>query len=174
MRSTIRFASLLASCLLMGMTLHPALADALLDFDMATALPMETAFTDPQGNTHTLEKEKGKLTAVHFWASWCVPCVAELPEVDAAQAAYGEKGFKVIAISLDTNMDKVTQFYAAHNITHLQPWLDISSKAFQAAAFSGLPGTLFLDAEGKPLARVIGPLNWQSEKTKGFIEAHLK
>jgi len=115
-----------------------------------------------------------KLTAVHFWATWCVPCVAEVPEADAAQIKYGDKGLKILAISMDGSIDKVKQFYDKHAIQALVPILDNGTTAFNALKPRGLPTTIFFDKEGKEIARAEGPIHWLESPNKEFIESHLK
>jgi len=133
-------------------------------------------FKDEKGDVHPLNPQQHKLSAVHFWATWCAPCVAELPQVDAAQQAYGDKGLRVVAISLDgdNNMPKVKQFFADHKIEHLTPYLDFGNASFKGTAAKGLPATVFIDSEGKEIARANGPLDWKKVDTTGFIESHLK
>lgn len=158
------------------LSISPALAATSGELRLTTppvAAP-EMGYKDDQNVAHNVKDNMGKLTAVHFWATWCVPCVKELSQVDAAQAQYGAKGFKVIAISLDgTNMDKVKKFLAEKQISNLAPYLDNRNMAFMSARIPGLPGTLFLDDKGQEVARVAGPLDWTSEATAKFIESHL-
>ena len=170
-RVTIWFFLLLASCLL---SLFPAFASDALKLDAAPKPAPAIMFKDTNGNTTPLNLQGHKLTAVHFWATWCAPCIVELPEVDAAAKAYAGKGLEIVAISVDTDMDKVRQFYASRQITTLKPYLDVSNASLQAAGLQGLPDTLFIDKNGKEIARAEGPLDWQGTKVKAFIEGHLK
>ncbi len=111
------------------------------------------------------------LTAVHFWATWCVPCVSELPELDAAAATYKDIDFQVVAISLDIDMVKVKLFFDEKGIRTLAPLLDKNSAAFLTAKLRGLPGTLFFNKEGELIARADGPVDWKSAATITFIES---
>lgn len=113
-----------------------------------------------------------KLTILHLWATWCVPCVAELPELDAFAKAHPDLG--VIALSEDTSLEKVRNFFAVHKITALTPALDEKMTMFQKAQGIGLPTTLFIDANGRMFARADGPLDWKSKDVSDFIEQHLK
>lgn len=116
---------------------------------------------------------RAKLTVLHFWATWCVPCLAELPEVDRISAEFAPRGAEVVAVSLDTGMDKVKAFYAEKKIAHLPAWLDHGNSAFSAARLKGLPGTLFFNEKGEAVARADGPVDWESDAAKKFIEEHL-
>ena len=139
-----------------------------------TAQPV--LFKDEKGDLHPLNPQHRKLTAVHFWATWCVPCIAELPEVEATQWAYGGKDFEIVAISLDgdSNMPKVKQFFADHKIEHLIPYLDFGNASFKGTGAKGLPATVFIDTMGKEIARADGPLDWKNPETIDFIKSHIK
>ncbi len=113
-----------------------------------------------------------KLTILHLWATWCVPCVAELPDLDEFAKAHPDLGF--IALSEDMNLEKVKDFFTAHKITALTPALDEKMTMFQKAKVVGLPTTLFIDANGRMFARADGPLDWKSKDVADFIEQHLK
>jgi thiol-disulfide isomerase/thioredoxin len=141
----------------------------------AAAFP-DLAYTDDQGKTHSLRADKGTLTVVHFWATWCVPCVEEFPKIDAAQQAYADRGLKIIAISLDgdSNMPKVKKFFADNHIAHMAPYLDHGTSAFTQAGVRGLPTSFFLDAEGMKIGVAEGPMDWDSKANKAFMEPHLK
>ncbi len=132
------------------------------------------SFTDESGKILGLAAARHKLTAVHFWATWCVPCVEELPAVDTAQKRYADKGFHVIALSMDgKNIAKVSKFMAQHNIRNLQPLVDSEMLSFNALKIPGLPATVFVNARGEEIARVTGPLDWNDKNTTAFIEDQL-
>lgn len=140
--------------------------------DFGTAVAYH--YVDKDGKELTLDPSKGKLTALHFWATWCVPCVDELPQVDDAQEIFGSK-LQVIPIALDgRNTAKVEKFYKDHKIDHLPVLLDPTTKTPQQAGLKGLPGTLFIDSKGKIVARGEGPLDWQEESVAKFLKAKLK
>jgi len=121
-----------------------------------------------------VETKSHALTAIHLWATWCVPCLKELPEVDAVAARYKDKGLHVAAISLDTNMAKMQQFFVDKGIKTLTPTIDTNNAAFLASKLKGLPGTLFFDRNGELIARADGPVDWKAKATTDFIEGHVK
>lgn len=131
-------------------------------------------YVDAAGKTLTLAPSKHKLTALHFWATWCVPCVDELPQIDDAAEIFG-KNLQIIPVALDgKNLAKVQKFLKNHKITHLPALLDPTSKTPKLAGLKGLPGTLFIDSKGNIVARADGPLDWQQEDVAGFIKARLR
>ncbi|MDX2074570.1 MAG: TlpA disulfide reductase family protein [Alphaproteobacteria bacterium] len=140
------------------------------DFGRAPAF----SYADAAGKMHTLDTAKHKLTALHFWATWCVPCVDELPQLDDAQDIFG-KELHIAAIALDgKNAAKVQKFYSNHKILHLPVLLDPTAKLPKIAGLRGLPGTLFIDARGNIVGRAEGPLDWQQEDVQAFLKAHLR
>lgn len=171
---TIWFSGLLASCVLMVST---AFAQEFAPITPETPKPAPAAvYKDEKGDVYALNPQENKLTAVHFWATWCVPCIKELSEVDTALATYGSKGFKVVAISLDADdgIPKVKQFFADHKITRLTPYVDFGMASFKASGTNGLPTTIFINAQGQEIARAEGPLAWQKPETITFLESNLK
>jgi thiol-disulfide isomerase/thioredoxin len=168
----IRFSAFLASCLLVT----GAIADDLSGLTLKSPPGPQPAviFMGADGNMHPLNPQQHKLSIVHFWASWCIPCIKELPQVDAAAKAYADKDVRVVAISLDTDLGKVITFFAEHNIANLTPYTDMGNASFKASKSKGLPATLFLDSEGKEIARAEGPMDWSDKKVKDVIEGALK
>ncbi len=133
-------------------------------------------YSDENGAAKTVSADNHKLTAVHFWATWCVPCVAELIEVDKTQALYADKGFHVIALSEDgtANLKKVQEFFVKNQIRALKPNIDSDMKSLQAVKLRGMPTTIFLDKDGNAIAQAEGALDWNAPATTQFIESHLK
>lgn len=131
-------------------------------------------YADAKGHNVTLDTSRHKLTVLHFWATWCVPCVDELPQVDDAQDIFGAN-LQVVPIALDgKNVAKVEKFFKDHKIEHLPVLLDPTVKLAKTAGLKGLPGTLFIDQKGNIIARADGPLDWQQEDVAGFLKLRVK
>lgn len=127
-------------------------------------------FVDNAGVEHELLQYRGKVTAVHFWATWCVPCRAEMPQVQAMAAALGGADFQVLPISVDRDgIEIVNAFYAEEGITGLPAFLDRGLKAFRAFRLAGVPATIFVDAEGNEIARVLGERDWGTPEALDVI-----
>jgi thiol-disulfide isomerase/thioredoxin len=175
-----KFYSLLASVTIAaGIIFTPFIASAGSDAEIKLSSPKaiaELTYNDEEGIKKTVKTDNKRLTAVHFWATWCVPCVDELIQVDNTLKTYASKGFHVIALSEDglSNMKKVKEFYTAHKITALKASIDGDMKSFQAGKARGLPTTIFLNSEGKEIARAEGAVDWAAKDTTDFIEYHLK
>lgn len=133
-------------------------------------------YKDESGQTRLLSQDLGKLTIVHFWATWCESCIDEYPLIDQIQKEYRGRGLKVVSISMDgvRNLKQVKAFYGKYHIASLQAYLDVSNGAFRAAKARGLPTSYFIDGSGMKIAIAEGPLDWRTKDTLNFIEFHLR
>ena len=135
-------------------------------------------FTDAEGNQKTLKDFAGKALLVNFWASWCVPCRAEMPALEQLAAQENDENFMVLPINLDLGaggLDKAKAFLAEGNWPNLPLYADStfdSFKALQTSAVAlGLPSTLLLDKNGCELGVLQGPAEWHSQDGINVIEA---
>ena len=118
-------------------------------------------FLDIEGNYLSLENFRGKIVALHFWATWCIPCRAELPTVDALQNQLGGADFTFVPLSVDRDgADLVRRYYADHGIQHLPVYIDEGMNAAQAMLVNGIPYTILINREGMEIARILGDRNW--------------
>lgn len=114
---------------------------------------LEIAGQSPDGSMVDLADMKGKVVLVDFWATWCGPCIAELPTVKKAYADYNEKGFEVLAISLDKKADTLTDFIKKREL----PWPQIfdgkgwDSPLVTKYGITGIPATFLVGKDGKVL-----------------------
>ena len=140
--------------------------------------PMEAPFAswqDANGNATSLLRHKGEVILLNFWATWCGPCVIEMPDLDAIQAKYEQAGLKVIAVSLDEEgIDKVRKFYAENNLSHLEAFNDNDGSS--AASFNArkLPMSFLINHEGKVLGLVNGFARWEKPEYEQEIQKALR
>ncbi len=130
-------------------------------------------FANAAGGTLDLAAQDGPVLS-NLWATWCAPCVVEMPQLDAlATALSGE--VRVITISQDVRgAEVVTPFFAKKGFTQLEPWLD--PDAALSAQFSPegqLPLTILFDARGKEVLRVAGGYEWDSPQAIATIRESL-
>ncbi len=138
----------------------------------------DLAFTDMDGNKKTIGDFAGKKLLVNFWASWCVPCRAEMPALESLANTYNSQSFMVLPINLDvgdSGLAKAKAFLADEKLT--LPLYPAPFQAFdrlkQEAVTVGLPTTLLLDEKGCELAVLQGPAEWDSPDGKAVIDALL-
>jgi peroxiredoxin len=109
---------------------------------------------DLAGKPLSIANYKGKVVLINFWATWCVPCMAELPNVLKTYSKYHDKGFEIIGISLDADQQKLLAFTKKMNMTWPQffdgtGW---ENKLAVKYGIEGIPATFLLDGEGKIIA----------------------
>ncbi len=121
---------------------------------------------DAAGAEVQLKNLKGKPLLINLWATWCAPCVAELPALDRL-AARGK--VKVLTVSQDmTQPEKIAPFLDQLGATRLEPWLDPENElGFQYQAT--LPTSIYYDAAGREVWRVIGPREWDDAASKALL-----
>ena len=130
-----------------------------------------TAFTDGAGASHTLADFKGKVLVVNFWATWCAPCVKEMPTLDALQASMGGDKFAVIAINQDREGQKVAErFIAKNEWKNIALYVEPSARFQKDARIMGLPTSILIDKQGNEVARLEGTMAWDAPEVKAEIQ----
>lgn len=133
------------------------------------AMPALT-LSDPSGTTLALDELKGKPTLVNLWATWCVPCVAEMPLLDELAGELGDS-VRVITVSEDMQgAEKVEPFFAEHGLPNLTRWMDPKNELVVALGGSAsLPLTVMYDADGREVWRILGGFDWSGAEARELI-----
>jgi thiol-disulfide isomerase/thioredoxin len=136
------------------------------------------AFNSPDGKPMTLAALSGKTLLVNLWATWCAPCRAEMPALDALQKELGSDAFEVVAVNVDTGDDaKPNKFLEETKVANLVRYRDNTLGLFNALKTRGLalglPVTLLVDADGCLLAQMNGPAEWAGEEAKAWVRSAL-
>jgi thiol-disulfide isomerase/thioredoxin len=134
------------------------------------------AFKDADGKALTLADFKGRAVLLNLWATWCVPCRAEMPALDRLQAKAGSDAFQVVAVNVDTaRLDKPKAFLDEIGVKSLPRYADSTGDAFEALRLAGkalgLPTSLLIDKDGCELGVVGGAAAWDSEDALKLIGA---
>ena len=121
----------------------------------------DIVFTQADGTEHTLERFRGHGMVINFWATWCAPCVAEMPALAQLSQTLGPDNIAVMPLSSDRGgANVVRKFYETQKITALPILLDPRGAAANAFKARGLPTTVVIDKKGQVRARLDGAADW--------------
>jgi thiol-disulfide isomerase/thioredoxin len=130
----------------------------------------DIAFTDAGGRERRLSEWRGKTVLVNLWATWCAPCIREMPSLNRLQARLGGADFTVLAISLDRGgPDKPGKFLTSNNLSNLGLYLDQKNDLMASLGVIGLPLTVLVDREGREVARLAGPAEWDTPEAEAAV-----
>jgi thiol-disulfide isomerase/thioredoxin len=122
------------------------------------------AFQDPAGKPVTMAAFAGKPVLLNLWATWCAPCVAEMPTLDALA-----KTMKVVAVSQDIGgAEKVAPFFAKAGLKQLQPYLD-PKVGLSVALNAELPTSILYDSTGHEVWRMTGGMDWTTASARKLL-----
>jgi len=143
----------------------------LADPEPAPATPITTA----DGQETTLAAFHGQVVLLNFWATWCAPCVREMPSLDRLQAKLQGEGLAVVAVSEDfAGLDLVRPFFERLKLEHLAIFLDSDGALGKVFGIAGLPTTLLIDREGRVVGGLEGPAEWDSSEAVALIRHYLQ
>ena len=127
-------------------------------------------FKDPDGTEMQLSDYKGKTIIVNIWATWCAPCIAEMPMLDELQAKKSSAIFEVVTISLDRTPEEAAKWFKENGIKNLPLWHDSTYGVSGKLALPGLPTSIFYNSGGREIARIPGEVDWTSEEALALVD----
>ena len=152
----------------------PALVGSFAQFTANDApSPAPQAGFTANGKPTSLADFRGRVVLLNFWATWCGPCVAEMPSLDRLEAALGGEDFVVVAVSEDRNPAVVEPFFSGHQIQHLAKYHDPGGALASAFGIRGLPTSALIDRKGNVVGRIEGPAEWDSAQAKALIRHYM-
>ena len=131
---------------------------------------LEFTLPDFTDKTHTLADYKDKVILVNFWASWCPPCIYEMPELTQLKQQMADKPFEIIAINVGEKKYRVRKFAKLINF-ELTVLLDTSNETFHDWGVQTLPTSFLVDTTGRVRYRIRGNPGWQQKPTVTLIES---
>jgi thiol-disulfide isomerase/thioredoxin len=150
-----------------------ALADPVL-------VPLENAPAGPEFNlpdlrdkTHSLQDYHGKVVLVNFWASWCPPCIHEMPALERLRETFGNEPFEILAINVGETKFRVWKFVRLVDF-YLPVLLDTRKQLFEAWGMTVLPTSFLVDGSGRIRYWVQSAPQWDSEATLSIIRLLLQ
>lgn len=142
--------------------------------DTPRPLP-DITFTGRDGMTYGLADYRSQVVVLNIWATWCLPCIRELPSLSALQADLGEAGVQVLPLAVDRmGVPAAAGFFAKEGITNLPALAAPGTAVVKALGEDGLPLTVVIDKAGREAARVLGPAEWNSGRYRALVEALAK
>jgi thiol-disulfide isomerase/thioredoxin len=182
-KSVRAFASALVAALLVivSISTHHASAEAnncrnpppaLSNF--STQVPPRAALTypffDTQDAEHTIADYKGLGVVLNFWATWCAPCIKEMPDLIHLKKLLKKDNVTVLALSVDRGgAKKIILFFKKHDLEDLDVLIDKKSKMARKSGVRGLPVTILIDAEGFERGRITGIAPWDQPEVVNFV-----
>ncbi len=119
----------------------------------------EVELPDLEGKSYRLSEHRGKVVVLNFWATWCAPCVEEMPSLEKLHRTLGEKGLQVIAVSVDERREDIESFREEHELT-FAILHDEGGKVSHSIQTFMYPETYVVDSEGNLAEKIIGPRDW--------------
>ncbi|MFT5438474.1 MAG: thiol-disulfide isomerase/thioredoxin [Alphaproteobacteria bacterium] len=127
------------------------------------------------GKVASLSDFRGKLVLVNFWATWCLPCIREMPSLLRLQKKRGGDDFIVLALAQDFNGWKmVAPFLQRRDLSGLPVYVDEKTAISRSVRIPGLPVTMLLDRDGKILGHLVGIAEWDSAEAVALIDYYAK
>lgn len=136
------------------------------------------AFNGPDGKPMTIADHAGKTVLLNLWATWCAPCRAEMPALDALQKEKGSDSFQVVAVNVDAGDDvKPKKFLKETGVEALGYYRDSTVALFNdlktRGLALGLPVTMLIDGEGCLIAHMNGPAEWSGPDARRLVDTAL-
>lgn len=145
--------------------------------DKPTVIPDIALFASDKGKVR-LSSYKTKLVVLNIWATWCPPCLEELPSLNALQYAMGSNIFDVVTVSLDSNSaESIKKFLIDHELMKLPSYVDVDSDIQKLEVIKDMPAipiTLIIDPQSRVLAKLEGPADWNGRDVRAVLEYYAK
>ena len=150
-------------------SLHADQAEAGETFAESRGTPPALMLQDLQGHPHTLDEFRGRVVLVHFWATWCGPCRAELPELTEFARRFKSKGLSVVAVDVGEPSPTIVHFTMKQPVPGLilRGGPRIAADQWNA---EGIPASFLLDRDGTIRASRVGGMDWSAPQTTQWVE----
>ena len=131
-------------------------------------------FKDDEGKEISFSDFQDKVLLVNFWATWCAPCIKEMPSLDRLKSKV-DGDFDVIAISVDRDgVEKVTDFFNENKISNLEKFFDIKNSLAKEMDLYGVPTSFFVNKQGDLIGYYQGDMEWDNDTVIKFINYLIK
>jgi peroxiredoxin len=130
-------------------------------------LASDFALKDLDGHSVSLVSLRGKVVFLNFWATWCAPCLTEMPSMEKLYSAFADRSdFVILAVSQDAKGATVVQPFVRKHGYHFEVLLDPQSKVAESYDVTGVPETFIIDRQGRIVAHHLGAFDWAREDVR--------
>ena len=129
----------------------------------------QTAFEDATGKPVTFADFGGKVVLVNLWATWCAPCLTEMPALARLADRVGDKDFMVVAVSEDRDAGDAKEWLEANGLGGLTYYHDPKNALLEAFKTQGLPTSILLNRKGEEIGRLMRPAEWDGDDAQAII-----
>ena len=154
-------------------TLAKAFSEAGLSLLKERVAPRDFSLPTLEGGSQSLSALKGKVVFLNFWATWCGPCRAEMPSMEALYGRFREKGLEILAVNCGENQREVLAFMNGNKLS-FPAVLDTDGRVSTGYGVQAIPTSFLIDREGMIVARVVGSINWDTPKIHAALEMLLQ
>jgi thiol-disulfide isomerase/thioredoxin len=123
---------------------------------------------DPGGKPLSLSELRGKVVFVNFWATWCLPCIEEMPAMEKLHQELQKDGLVIFAVNFQEGPERVKEFFAKHNLTFTAV-LDHDGKVAERYQAWALPVSVIINKRGEIVARAMGSKDWHSDEALRYF-----
>ena len=178
-RRSISIASALAGSLLSLGGCEPAKQDKPVPTSAAALAKLKpvapkpvppVTFIGADGKAHGLNEFRGRYVLLNLWATWCAPCVRELPALSHLQANIDSTHLTVVPVNVGRGTASDTETFLKEHVAALPVYLDTKSAFLHAFGAYGLPLTVLIDPKGREIARASGAVQWDAQDSVAYFK----
>ncbi|MGL4713907.1 MAG: TlpA family protein disulfide reductase [Shewanella sp.] len=147
----------------------PTQLTGFVEMQNARGMP-EVVFIDEAGNEQALSQYKGKLTLVNLWATWCAPCLREIPELQKLKQKYQGSRLNIVPISIDADTQDVRPFLDKHGFNGYSTWLDPHKSVEKILPTTVVPANYLFDAKGNLVGFIRGYIDWTDKDVGLYLD----
>ncbi len=140
-----------------------------LEFPKTLAAAPNFELKDPAGKQLSLSELRGKVVFLNFWATWCPPCIEEVPAMEKLHQELKQDGLVMLAVNFQEGPERVKEFFTQHNLT-FTPLLDRDGKVTELYQAWGLPVTVVINKRGEIAVRAMGSKDWHSDQARQLFK----
>ncbi|MFT7432542.1 MAG: thiol-disulfide isomerase/thioredoxin [Alphaproteobacteria bacterium] len=126
------------------------------------------------GDTISMADFKGKVVLLNLWATWCTPCIVEMPAFNFLQKRYAAGGFEVVAVAINDSAEAIVPYLKKHKLNYITGYTDAHENVGKAFRPKSTPTTYLINRKGEVIAGKEGLSDWLSPEMMDLIESELK